>query len=291
MISIQDIQFLRQETGAGIMDCKNALSQANGNLQQSIAILQQKGFQMVKKKEDRPVLEGITYAGVYGNKAVLLEVNTETDFVASNNKFISYIEEIARTTVKCNPCNISKLLETPIEGQNFTTDDLLKKMILTFGENIVIRRFNVLYGNMPVAYMHQKGKYGVILNLTANYEFDNNRLYNIGKELAMQIAAMNPKYISCFNLSKEKIAEIKKQIVDEIKQDRNLVNKPQHLIDKIVSGKIEKFYNLNCLMEQAYIRDDGMTVTQFIQNEIAGLDVKINVTEFFRYEKSEEINS
>ena len=139
MVNIQDIQFLRQETGAEIMDCKNALSQSNGNLQQSIAILQEKGFQMVKKKADRPVMEGIAYAEVYGNRAVLLEVNTETDFVASNNEFICYVGEIAKTTTKYTPNDISSLLECTIEGKDLTVGKLLKKMVLTFGENIVIR--------------------------------------------------------------------------------------------------------------------------------------------------------
>lgn len=289
MVNIQDIQFLRQETGAGIMDCKNALGQANGNLQQSIAILQEKGFQMVKKKADRPVMEGIAYAEVYGNRAVLLEVNTETDFVASNNEFICYVEEIAKTTAKYTPNDISSLLECTIEGKDLTIDKLLKKMVLTFGENIVIRRFNILYGDMPIAYMHQNGKYGVILTLTTDNKLDNFRVYGIGKELAMQIAAMNPKFISRFHLSNETIAEIKMQIVKEIKQDMNLADKSPQLIDKIVSGKIEKFYNLNCLMEQTYIRDDSITVEQFIKQAIVGLDVKINMTEFFRYEKSEDL--
>lgn len=144
---------------------------------------------------------------------------------------------------------------------------------------------------MPIAYMHQNGKYGVILTLAADNKLDNVRVYGIGKELAMQIAAMNPKFISRFHLSNETIAEIKIQIVKEIKQDRNLANKLPQLIDKIVSGKIEKFYNLNCLMEQTYIRDDSITVEQFIKQAIVGLDVKINMIEFFRYEKSEEINS
>ena len=139
--------------------------------------------------------------------------------------------------------------------------------------------------------MHQNGKYGVILTLAADNKLDNVRVYGIGKELAMQIAAMNPKFISRFHLSNETIAEIKIQIVKEIKQDRNLANKLPQLIDKIVSGKIEKFYNLNCLMEQTYIRDDSITVEQFIKQAIVGLDVKINMIEFFRYEKSEEINS
>jgi len=243
MVNIQNIQFLRQETGAGIMDCKNALNETNGDLRQSIAILQEKGFQMVTKKADRPVMEGIAYVEVYGNRAVLLVVNTETDFVASNSKFICYVGEIAKTTAKYTPNDISSLLECTIGGKGLTVGKLLKKMELTFGENIVIRRFDVLYGDMPIAYMHQNGKYGVILNLAADNEFDNNRLYNIGKELAMQIAVMNPKFISRFHLRNETIAGIKMQIIKEIKQDMNLANKSQQLIDKIVSGKKEKFYN------------------------------------------------
>ena len=289
MVNIQDIQFLRQETGAGIMDCKNALNETNGDLQQSIAILQEKGFQMAKKKADRPVLEGIAFANVYGNTAVLLEVNTETDFVATNNEFICYVKQIAKTIAQNKPNDISTLLECIIEEKNLTVSKLLKKMVLTFGENIIIRRFNTLYGDMPVAYMHQNGKYGVILNLALDNEFNNNRLYVIGMELTMQIAAMNPKYISRFHLNNETIADIKSQIVKEVKEDRNLCNKSPQVIDKIVSGRIEKFYNSNSLMEQTYIRDDSVTVEEFIQKETAGFNFHIDVTGFFRYEKSEDL--
>lgn len=289
MANIKDIQFLRQETGAGIMDCKNALVQTNGNLQQSIAVLKEKGFQAIKKKEDRVVLEGIAYAGAYENLALLLEVNTETDFVANNNEFICFVQNIAKTIAQNKPNDISGLLESVIEGQNITIDELLKKMILKFGENIVIRRFNILNGNMPIAYMHQKGKYGVILNLAAGNEFDNAQLYSIGKELAMQITAMNPLFISRTSLSSETIANVEAQIIREVREQGSFNNKPQQIIDKIVSGKMEKFYNLNCLMEQAYIRDDSITVEQFIRQAADGLNGQIDVTGFFRYERSEDI--
>jgi elongation factor Ts len=290
-MSIQDIQFLRQETGAGIMDCKNALTKACGDVQQSLVILQEKGFQIAKKKADRAALEGIAYAEVFSNRAILLEVNTETDFVASNNEFICFVGRIAKTIAQFTPNDISSLLECAIEGQDLTAGELLKKMVLTFGENIVVRRFNILYGDMPVAYMHQKGKYGVILNLAVDCEFDNTRLYGIGKELAMQIAAMDPRYISRFHLSDETMAVIKAQIVQEVEEDKNLGHKPPQLIDKIVSGRIEKFYHLNCLMEQAYIRDDNITVKQFIQTATAGSDVQIDVTGFFRYEKADGLQN
>jgi elongation factor Ts len=291
MIGIKDIQFLRQETGAGIMDCKNALNETNGDVQQSLTILQEKGFQTVKKKAERTALDGIVCAEVFENRAILLEVNTETDFVANNKEFVCYVEMIAKTIAMYSPNDISSLLECVTEEQGLTVSKLLQKMVLTFGENIVIRRFNILYGNMPIAYMHQNGKYGVILNLAVDCEFDNTILYGIGKELAMQIAAMAPQHISCSHLSDESIAAIKAQIVQEVKEDRNFSNKSPQMIDKIVSGRIEKFYRLNCLMEQAYIRDDDLTVRQFIQTATAGLDAQIDVTEFFRYEKADGLQN
>lgn len=286
-MNIQDIQYLRQETGAGIMDCKNALNEASGDVQQSLAILQAKGFQVAQKKADRAVLEGIAYAETFENLAVLLEVNTETDFVAGNDQFIAGVKKIAQTIAQQQPDDIYSLLASPIEGQDLSVNELVQKMVLTFRENIVIRRFDIINGVLPIAYMHQKGKYGVILNLATDGEFDSTRLNLLGKELAMQIAAMAPQFVSRFHLSDAAMAEIKAQIVQEVTADDNLSRKAQSIIDKIIAGRIEKFYRSHCLLEQAFVRDDSITVKQFIQTATAGSDVQIEVTGLFRYERAE----
>ena len=290
-MKIQDIQYLRQETGAGIMDCKNALNKTDGDLLQALAILQEQGFQLAKKKADRVTTDGIAYAEVFGNRAVLLEVNTETDFVAGNDEFVSYVKKIAEAIAQHTPGDISSLLECATEAQGLTVGALVQKMTSTFRENIVVRRFEVLSGDTPIAYVHQKGKFGVILNLAVDSELDRTVLYDIGRELAMQITAMAPQYVSRFHLSNDTKAEIKAQIVREVKEDVDLGHKPQQVIDKIVSGRIEKFYRANCLLEQAYIKDDSLTVQQYVQAAAVGSGAKVEVTGFFRYEKADGLQS
>jgi elongation factor Ts len=290
-MNVQDIQYLRQETGAGIMDCKNALNKANGDLQQCLALLQEQGFQMVRKKADRITTDGIAYAKVFGNRAVLLEVNTETDFVAGNAEFVSCVEKIAQSIAQHTPVDIPSLLECATEAQGLRVGELLQKMTATFREHIVVRRFEALSGDTPIAYMHQKGKFGVILNLAADGNLDRKALYGIGRELAMQITAMAPKHVSRFHLSDNIKADIKAQIVREVKEDGDLGRKPPQVIDKIAAGRIEKFYRANCLLEQAYIKDDSITVQQFMQTAAPGLETQIEVTGFFRYEKADGLQN
>jgi elongation factor Ts len=290
-MKIQDIQYLRQETGAGIMDCKNALNKVNGDLRQALAVLQEQGFQMARKKADRVTTDGIAYAEVFGNRAVLLEVNTETDFVAGNDEFVSYVKEIAKAIAEHMPGDVSGLLECATVAPGLTVGALVQKMTATFRENIVVRRFEVLSGDTPIAYMHQKGKFGVILNLAVDGELDRACLSGIGKELAMQITAMAPQYVSRFHLSDDTKAEIKAQIVQEVQEDGNLGHKPPQVLDKIVAGRMEKFYRPNCLLEQAYIKDDSITVQQFMQTAATGAGAQIKVTGFFRYEKADGLQT
>jgi elongation factor Ts len=290
-MKIQDIQYLRQETGAGIMDCKNALSKTNGDLQQALAVLQEQGFQLAKKKADRVTTDGIAYAEVFGNRAILLEVNTETDFVSGNDEFVSYVKKIAKAIAEHTPGDVDSLLECTTEAPGLTVGALLQKMTSTFRENIVVRRFEVLAGDTPVAYMHQKGRFGVILNIMTDGDLDHYVLYGIGKELAMQITAMSPQFVSRFHLSDDTKADIKAQIVREIEEDGDLGHKPPQVIDKIVSGRIEKFYRANCLLEQDYIKDDSITVQQFMQTAAPGSGAQIKVTGFFRYEKADGLQS
>lgn len=286
-MNIQDIQYLRQETGAGMMDCKNALLKAKGDLQQSLMILQEMGFQLAQKKEARAAADGIAYARVYDNRAVLVEVNTETDFVSTNAEFIAYVERIAGTIAQLLPDTISALLLCQIPGQDLTVTELLQKMVLTFREKIEIRRFEVWTGELLFAYMHQNGRYGVILKLTAEGPSDHNSVQDIGKELVLQIAAMAPRYISRSYISEQTRAAIKARFAEEITADPKLSSKTPQQIEKIISGKAEKFYHSNCLLEQKYIKDDSLTVKEYIQQASAGLGVQIDIAGFCRYEKAE----
>lgn len=290
-MNIQDIQYLRQETGAGIMDCKNILIETDGDIQESLAILRQKGFHLAQKKAERTASDGIAYAGVYGSKAVLVEVNTETDFVAGNSEFIRHVEAIAKAIAEYTPNDLDSLMQCVTEYQGLTVSALLQKMVLTFDEKMVIRRFNVFDGDIPIAYMHQKGTYGVILSLVVDSKCNETELGRIGKELGMQIAAMAPLYICRSHISDETRADIAAAIVQEVQEDENLNHKSPQVLDKVVAGRIEKYFLSKCLMEQAYIRDDRITVNQFLQRSGAGLGVQIDVSRFCRYERAEGLHN
>lgn len=285
--TIQDIQYLRQETGAGIVDCKNTLIETKGDLQQSITILQNRGFKIAEKKAERTAADGIAYAAVYGNRAVLVEVNTETDFVAGNDQFISYVGTIAKSIASCSPADTTALLQCGTDYQGLTVGDLLNKMALIFGEKIVLRRFGILEGSMPAAYMHLKGKYGVILDLSVEGRGDAGVLGSIAKELGMQIAAMAPLHLCRSRISEETRTGIIAAIVQNVKDDASLINKPPQVVEKIIRGRTEKYYCSKCLLEQAYIRNSDITVQQYLQMAGANLGVKIDVKEFYRYERGE----
>ncbi|MEN6392064.1 MAG: translation elongation factor Ts [Syntrophomonas sp.] len=290
-VNKQNLQYLRQETGAGIMACKNALLEAQDDLQLSMAILHKKGFKAVEKKAERTAADGIAFARVFGNQAVLVEVNTETDFVAGNSQFIAYVEMIAKAAAVHSPVDIAALMQCLTEYQDYTVGDLLQKMALTFGEKIVLRRFSILIGDMPTAYMHLKGKYGVILDLAVDSRCDENNLTGVGKELGMQIAAMAPLYVSRSRIDDETKDAINAAIIQQVKDDESLINKPPQVVDKIIAGRIEKYYRSKCLMEQDYIRNDNITVQQFLQAAGAELGMKIEVKEFYRYERAEGLHN
>lgn len=285
------ILYLREETGAGIMYCKNALIEARGDLQEAAAILRTKGYKAAEQKADRNAADGIAYAGVYDNKAVLVEVNTETDFVAGNSQFINHVEKIAQTAARFSPQDVETLTHCPTDVQGLTVEELLQKMTLTFGEKIVLRRFSLLEGERLTAYMHLKGRYGVILDLAVTGNFGESQIRYVGKELGMQIAAMAPLYISRAHISDETREGINAAIVKQVQEDGSLVNKPQQVVAKIVTGRIEKYYRSKCLMDQPYIRDDNATVQQFLQATNAKQGFKIQVRAFCRYERAEGLQN
>jgi elongation factor Ts len=286
-----DLIFLRQETGAGVMECQRALRQTNGDVAQSLTILRESGLQLASKKADRATKDGIAYAAVFGHRGVILEVNTETDFVAGNQAFISYVARIAQSIAEHRPDDIAGLMESRAAADGTTVRELVQKMVLSFRENIVLRRFAVLEGDMPVAFMHQNGKYGVILALEVEGNIDGRILEDMGRELAMQIAAMAPQHISRAHLRSEALDDMISQIREEVSADPSLSQKSPQVQENIVAGRIYKFYRTNCLLEQAYIRDDTISVDQFLKRASAGFEATVNVTGFFRYEKAEGLNS
>ncbi len=260
-MQIKEIQYLREKTGFGIMDCKKELERANGDVDKAYQLLEEKGLMLQEKKHERNSEEGIVYAEVFNNVGVILEVSTETDFVARSPEFFQGVREIANVIA---------------EGKTSQLDEMLKSMVMKFRENIQLKKYNIIEGDFPYAYVHGNGKYAVILNLDTDKENEA-----LSKELAIQVIALNPLYISRNDIPKEILYNLNMEILESIKNDSALAQKPQKVLDKIFMGRIEKFFKENCLLEQVYIKDDSMIVKDVLK------DIKLK--KYYRYEKVEGI--
>lgn len=290
-MNIADIQMLRKETGASLVDCRNALTASHGDVQQAMESLFEKGIRLVEKKSERVAADGIAFAKVFGDRAVLLEVNTETDFVAGNETFKDQVETIAQAIAEAQTPDLKGLKGVRLPRQEMTVGDLLQKMILTFGEKIVIRRFEVLKGSKLFAYMHQNGKIGVIFGLDVTGQDNPLLKQQIAKEIALQIASMSPQFVSRDRLDQAEIESIRQQIETELSTDETLKGKPAAVRERIASGRFEKYFKTHALLEQDSIRDDSLTVRQFIDSLIGQHQMEIDVTGFHRYEKAEGIEA
>ncbi|MDD2370811.1 MAG: translation elongation factor Ts [Firmicutes bacterium] len=266
-IQIKDIQYLREKTGFGIMDCKKELEKANGVVEVAFNLLEERGLQIQEKKAERNSEEGIVYAEVFEETGVILEVSTETDFVARSPEFLEGVKDIAKIIAK---------------GEDDKIDDMVRAMVMKFRENVKLKRYNSLKGLAPFAYMHGNGKYAVLLNLEVKMDSDL-----LSKDLAMQIIASAPRYISREDISAPEMEVIKNEFLDSLKSDEVISKKPQKVLDKILIGKIEKFYKENCLMDQAYIKDETLTVKEMLNRDYENLSKVKLIDKFYRYEKEE----
>ncbi len=280
----KDVQTLRERTGVGMMDCKKALAATDGDMEKAIDILREKGLAAAAKKAARIAAEGLVYACVDEDKkiGVVLEINSETDFAAKSDKFQALIARIAKVVIDENPADVEDLLTKPCDG--LTVADVMREHVLVIGENLNIRRFSRYEGNC-VAYVHGGGRIGVLVN----YETaaDNDALKECGKDVAMQIAALNPAYLDKDVVPAADIEHEKEVLIAQIKNDPKMANKPDQIIEKMVVGRIGKFYENNCLMQQAFVKDGDVTVEKYVENtaKAAGTDMK--VTAFVRFEKGE----
>ena len=284
---LEHIQFLRKETGAGIMDCKSALLAANGDVTKATSILMEKGFQLVQKKAERTVESGASYATVKNGVAVLVNLRSETPFVASNPKFLDFAGVIAEAAAAYSSENVEQLLAQPTPIAETTVQDLLQKMIMTFRENIVIQSIHRLEdgeGAYPYAYMHQKGRIGVILQMmksTAPAEIQEE----IAKELSLQIASMSPQVVRREDLAEAQLREMQHEIDQEMEADPSLKGKPSAVLEKIRGGKLEKQLSQICLLEQPYIRDDSINIGQFLKQQEKVHGVSFEIKRFIRHEQ------
>lgn len=282
----KDVQTLRERTGVGMMDCKKALTQADGDMEKAIDILREKGLAAAAKKSARIAAEGIVYAVAENNVGVIIEVNSETDFVAKNADFQNFVKALAAIVAEKNPADVAALLELPFEN-GLTVADALRDKILVIGENLSIRRF-VRYEGDCVAYVHGGGRIGVLVRFDAEAAASgSDALLECGKDVAMQIAALNATYLDKASVPAEALEKEKEILVAQIKNDPKNANKPEAIVAKMVEGRIGKFYENNCLLQQAFVKNGDITVEQYIADMSKQAGGAMKLVEFVRFEKGE----
>lgn len=281
----KDVQALREKTGCGMMDCKKALTECDGNMDAAVDYLREKGLASQAKKASRVAAEGAVAAIAENGVGVVLEVNTETDFVASNDEFKSFVNKAAEIVAKTNPADVEALLASKGDDGK-TVDELKQEIFLKFRENIQVRRF-VRYEGHVVTYVHAGGKIGVMVKFDTDVA-DKDGFVAMGKNVAMQIAAMNPAYLDEASVPAEVIEKEKEIMIAQMKEDPKMANKPEQVLEKIAAGKLSKFYKENCLVDQEFVKaENHENVQTYINNVAKALGTEIKCTGFVRMMKGE----
>ena len=281
-----DVKNLREMTGCGMMDCKKALTESNGDIDKAIEYLREKGLASQAKKAGRVAAEGMAYAAVIDGVGVLVEVNCETDFVANGDLFQGFVKNLAAVIAKEAPADLDALNSCPwVDGKN-TVSTAKDEVFLALRENMAIRRFVRIDTDTCVSYVHMKGKIGVLVNLKVEGGIDATE---IGKDVAMQIAALSPRFWDKSQVTDDVIAEEKKIMLAQMDNDPKMASKPQQVKEKIVMGKLNKFYSENCLLQQAFVKDGDVTVEQYIEKAAKDLGGKVTFVNAVRYERGEGI--
>lgn len=285
----KDVQSLREKTGVGMMECKKALVEAAGDFDKAMELLRKKGLAAAEKKAGRIAAEGVvtTYQDDAKHVGVVLEVNSETDFVAKNVEFRAFCMAVAKTVAQCNPADLDDLLDVNLIGSDRTVQENLQDKILSIGENLRIRRF-YRTENVVATYTHAGGAVGVLVEFDADAALAaQDAFQEMGKNVAMQIAAMSPKYLARENVPQDVIDSEKDILLAQIEKDPKMAGKPEKVIDGIVSGKINKYFSEFCLLEQKYVKDDAITVKAYVDGVAKELGGAVAVTNFVRFEKGE----
>ena len=284
----KDVQALREKTGVGMMDCKKALTEADGDMEKAADILREKGLAAQVKKAGRIAAEGAVYAAVCDKcrVGVVVEINAETDFAAKSDKFQEFIKGVADVIMKKNPADVAALMELEYEDGR-TVTQALQDRVLVIGENISIRRFVRFEGDC-VAYVHGGGRIGVLVRFEADDAASGTDiLKECGKDVAMQIAALNAAYLDKSTVPAEALEKEKEILVAQIKNDPKNASKPEAIITKMVDGRIGKFYENNCLLQQAFVKDGNMNVEQYIASKAKEAGGTMKLVEYARFEKGE----
>lgn len=281
----KDVQALREKTGVGMMACKSALQEADGNMEKAVDILREKGLAAATKKAGRIAAEGVVlaYTDEEKNIGVLVEVNSETDFVAKNEEFKAFVLDVAKTVVAENPADVDALLACKIAGADRTVQETLQDKILAIGENMKVRRFARVEG-VTASYVHGGGSVGVLVEFDTDTQTAKQDAFRaMGKDVAMQVAAMNPSYLDEASVPAEIIEHEKSILTAQIMEE----GKPEAIAQKIVMGRIGKYYKENCLADQEFVKDNKMNVKGYVESVAKELGAQIKLAGFIRYAKGE----
>ena len=283
-----DVKNLREKTGVGMMDCKKALAASDGDMDKAIEYLREKGLAASVKKADRIAAEGMAYAAVVNGVGVVVEVNAETDFVGKNEKFVDFVKGVAATVAAANPADLDALMECKYNGADLTVLQQQQEMVLVIGENIKVRRFAFFTDGVSVPYVHAGGKIAVLVNLEVSGDID---VTAIGRDVAMQITSMNPRFWDKAQVTDDVLAEEKKIMLAQMDNDPKMASKPAQVKEKIVAGKLNKFYAENCLLQQEFVRSDVFegSVGGYVASAAKELGGTVAFKDAVRFEKGEGI--
>ncbi|MBQ8837346.1 MAG: elongation factor Ts [Clostridia bacterium] len=288
-ITAKDVAELRKKTGCGMMECKKALVEADGDMDVAVKVLREKGLAAAGKKADRIAADGLVDTVTVGDITAIIEVNTETDFVAKNESFREFVRGLLTTIADKKPADVAALSACQYLDTDMDVNAKLNEMVFTIGEKIDIRRFDIVNGTTST-YIHGNGSIGVVVSFDADDAAKNNAGFaEFAKNIALQVAAYPVEYLNREAVPASRIAEEREIIMSQINNDEKNAKKPEQIKEKMVDGKIGKFYEANCLLDQAYVKDDGMSVQKYVDASAKEFGGNITVTGFIRYEKGEGI--
>ena len=288
-ITAKDVASLRAKTGIGMMECKKALVEANGDVEEAIKILRQRGELKAEAKAARIAADGIVDIMKEGNVTAMIEVNSETDFVAKNASFQEFVKNILKTIIANKPANIDELMASTYVDGSATVEAKLKEMIFVIGEKLSIRRFVVMEG-VTSTYIHGTGSIGVVVSFDVDAAVaESDAFVAFAKNIALQVGAYPTPYLNRESVPASVIEEEKSILMAQIANDPANAKKPAQIIEKMVTGRIGKFYDNNCLLDMSYVKDDEIKVGKYVENTAKELGAAITVTGFQRFEKGEGI--
>ncbi|HLR72129.1 MAG TPA: translation elongation factor Ts [Pseudogracilibacillus sp.] len=275
-ITAKMVKELREKTGAGMMDCKKALTETNGNMEEAIDFLRKSGAAQAAKKQDRIAAEGTTFIEINGNDAVLLEVNCETDFVTKNETFQKLVADLAKHIVSEKPVNLDEAMKQKMVNVDQTVEEYVNSVVATIGEKITLRRFSVMSktdSDVFGSYLHMGGRIGALTLLEGSNDEE------VAKDVAMHVAAANPKYVSRDDVPENEVNREKEILKEQALNE----GKPEHIVEKMVEGRLGKFFEEICLLDQQFVKDPDVKVKKFVADKDATLKG------FVRYEVGEGI--